>query len=88
MIGNTYENTSTNSIFLHLLWQLIIQLSKITQAKHNYNGLNETKTWSDIATCIVTEKEQNTICRRRLYGICKENHITGIWYGFITMVQS
>ena len=31
---------------------------KDCQAKHNYNGLNETKTWSDIATCIVTEKNK------------------------------
>ena len=31
---------------------------KACQAKHNYNGLNETKTWSDIATCIVTEKNK------------------------------
>tara|TARA_B100000900_G_C20594402_1_gene722829 strand:+ start:1355 stop:1684 length:330 start_codon:yes stop_codon:yes gene_type:complete len=31
---------------------------KACQAKHNYNGLNETKTWSDIATCIVSEKNK------------------------------
>lgn len=31
---------------------------KACQAKHNYNGLNETRTWSDIATCIVTAKNK------------------------------
>jgi hypothetical protein len=31
---------------------------KKCQVEYNYNGLNETKTWSDIATCIVTAKNK------------------------------
>lgn len=47
---------------------------KQCQAKHNYNGLNETKTWSDIATCIVTEKNKIRFAEEdRLWEFVKAN---------------
>ncbi len=47
---------------------------KNCQVKHNYNGLNETKTWSDIATCIVTEKNKIRFAEEdRLWAFVKAN---------------
>ena len=47
---------------------------KDCQAKHNYNGLNETKTWSDIATCIVTAKNKIRFAEEdRLWEFVKAN---------------
>lgn len=47
---------------------------KMCQAKHNYNGLNETKTWSDIATCIVTEKNKIRFAEEdRIWEFLKKN---------------
>jgi hypothetical protein len=44
------------------------------QVKHNYNGLNETKTWSNIATCIVTEKNKIRFAEEdRLWAFVKAN---------------
>lgn len=47
---------------------------KMCQAKHNYNGLNETKTWSDIAACIVTEKNKIRFAEEdRIWEFLKKN---------------
>lgn len=47
---------------------------KACQAKHNYMGLNETSTWSDIATCIVTEKNKIRFAEEdRIWEFVKQN---------------
>ena len=44
------------------------------QAKHNYNGLNETTTWGDIASCIVTEKNKVRYAEEdRIWEFLKKN---------------
>lgn len=47
---------------------------KSCQTQYNYNGLNETKTWSDIATCIVTAKNKIRFAEEdRLWEFVKAN---------------
>lgn len=78
IIGQTMSKIISLAGFIFIAASSIAQadnsIIKQCQVKHNYNGLNETTTWSDIATCIVTEKNKIRFAEEdRLWEFVKKN---------------